>query len=69
MDLVFLLIAVVLLTGLLFGKLARVFKMPNVTGYLVGGVVLILLFKLFYEKNAKESRRAIHGTADDNAEN
>ena len=47
MDLVFLLIAVVLLTGLLFGKLARVFKMPNVTGYLVGGVVLILLFKLF----------------------
>lgn len=46
MDLVFLLIAVILLTGLLFGKLARVFKMPNVTGYLVGGVVLIILFKL-----------------------
>ena len=40
------LIAKILLTGLLFGKLARVFKLPNVTGYLVGGVLLIVVFKL-----------------------
>ena len=46
MELVFLLIAIILLTGLLFGKLARVFKLPNVTGYLVGGVLLIVVFKL-----------------------
>ena len=47
MDIVLLLIAIILFTGLIFGKLARVVKMPNVTGYLVGGVVLILVFKLF----------------------
>lgn len=47
MDIVLLLIAVILLTGLIFGKLARLVKMPNVTGYLVGGVILILIFKLF----------------------
>ncbi len=47
MNLCLLLIAVILLTGLIFGKLARLCKMPNVTGYLVGGVVLVLLFKLF----------------------
>lgn len=46
MELVFLLIAIILLTGLLFGKLARVLKLPNVTGYLVGGVLLIVVFKL-----------------------
>ena len=55
MDIVLLLIAGILLTGLIFGKLARLVKMPNVTGYLVGGVVLILIFKLcniypFFEK-------------------
>ena len=46
MDIVLLLIAIILLTGLLFGKLARLVKLPNVTGYLIGGVILILLFKL-----------------------
>lgn len=40
-------IAIILFTGLIFGKVARIFKMPNVTGYLVGGVALVLLFKLF----------------------
>ena len=55
MDIVLLLIAGILLTGLIFGKLARLVKMPNVTGYLVGGVVLVLIFKLcniypFFEK-------------------
>ena len=46
MDIVLLLIAGILLTGLIFGKLARLVKMPNVTGYLVGGVILVLIFKL-----------------------
>ncbi|MDY0074704.1 MAG: cation:proton antiporter [Acholeplasmataceae bacterium] len=33
-------IAILLATGLLFGKLAKYLKLPNVTGYLVGGLVL-----------------------------
>lgn len=32
--------ALVLLTGLLFGKLAKLCKLPNVTGYLVGGLLI-----------------------------
>lgn len=47
MELLLLFAGIVLITGLLFGKLARAVKLPNVTGYLVGGVVLTLLFKLF----------------------
>ena len=31
-------LSVILLTGLLFGKLAKKFKLPNVTGYLLGGL-------------------------------
>ena len=33
-------VAIVLIVGLLFGKIAKAVKMPNVTGYLVGGLVL-----------------------------
>ncbi|MDD3478594.1 MAG: cation:proton antiporter, partial [Candidatus Izemoplasmatales bacterium] len=29
-----------ILTGLLFGKLAKYVKLPNVTGYLIGGVLV-----------------------------
>ncbi|MDN6296365.1 MAG: cation:proton antiporter [Alkalibacterium sp.] len=32
-------VAIVLFIGLAFGQLATVFKMPNVTGYLIGGLV------------------------------
>lgn len=31
---------ILLVTGLLFGKLAKAVKMPNVTGYLVGGLLI-----------------------------
>lgn len=47
MEIALLFVAIILVVGLLFGKLARLVKMPNVTGYLVGGVVLIILFKCF----------------------
>lgn len=33
-------LSVILLTGLLFGKLAKKFKLPNVTGYLLGGLLI-----------------------------
>ncbi len=33
-------VAIVLIVGLLFGKIAKAVKMPNVTGYLVGGLIL-----------------------------
>lgn len=46
MEIALIFIAIILFTGLIFGKLARIVKMPNVTGYLVGGVILILIFKL-----------------------
>ncbi|MDD3429694.1 MAG: cation:proton antiporter [Oscillospiraceae bacterium] len=36
----FVYLACVLLGGLLFGKIAKKFKLPNVTGYLVGGLLL-----------------------------
>lgn len=31
---------IILITGLLFGKLAKLVRMPNVTGYLVGGLLI-----------------------------
>ncbi|OHE51965.1 MAG: sodium:proton exchanger [Tenericutes bacterium RIFOXYD2_FULL_35_11] len=37
---VLLYLAVLLGTGLLFGKVAKYLKLPNVTGYLVGGLIL-----------------------------
>lgn len=37
---VFFYLAVILLTGLLFGKLAKLVKLPNVTGYLIGGLLI-----------------------------
>ena len=33
-------LTVVLLTGLAFGKLSKLFKIPNVTGYLLGGFII-----------------------------
>ncbi|MGL6174327.1 MAG: cation:proton antiporter, partial [Cellulosilyticaceae bacterium] len=33
-------LAVMIFAGLLFGRLAKVFKLPNVTGYLVGGLII-----------------------------
>jgi len=33
-------IAVMLFAGLLLGRLAKQFKMPNVTGYLIAGLIL-----------------------------
>lgn len=33
-------VAVILMTGLLFGRVASMFKLPSVTGYLVGGLLI-----------------------------
>ncbi len=33
-------VAIVLIVGLLFGKIAKALRMPNFTGYLVGGLIL-----------------------------
>ena len=33
-------IAIMICTGLLFGRIAKQFKLPNVTGYLVGGLII-----------------------------
>lgn len=41
MDLNALLYAgILIVTGLLFGKVAKYVKLPNVTGYLVGGLLI-----------------------------
>ncbi|MBN2268717.1 MAG: hypothetical protein JXC35_04750, partial [Acholeplasmataceae bacterium] len=32
--------AILIATGLLFGKIAKYAKLPNVTGYLVGGLLI-----------------------------
>lgn len=34
---------IIIITGLFFGKLAKLFKLPNVTGYLLGGLLLGLI--------------------------
>ncbi len=39
-SMILLYLAVLLGTGLLFGKIAKYLKLPNVTGYLVGGLIL-----------------------------
>lgn len=39
--------SVILITGLLFGKLAKLFKMPNVTGYLLGGLLIGPILAMF----------------------
>lgn len=31
---------IIIATGLLFGKFAKYLKLPNVTGYLLGGVII-----------------------------
>ncbi|WP_197723480.1 cation:proton antiporter [Acholeplasma hippikon] len=36
-----------MITGLLFGKLAKAFKLPNVTGYIVGGILVVPVIGLF----------------------
>jgi len=33
-------IGIIILTGLLFGKVAKYFKLPNVTGYILGGLII-----------------------------
>ena len=33
-------VAIILLAGLLFGRLGKFIKLPNVTGYLIAGLVL-----------------------------
>ena len=33
-------LAIMIFTGMLFGRLAKLVKLPNVTGYLVGGLVI-----------------------------
>ena len=33
-------LAILLLTGLVFGRLMKLVKMPNVTGYLIGGLIV-----------------------------
>ena len=38
--------SILLLTGLLFGKLAKFFNLPNVTGYLLGGLFIGPLISL-----------------------
>lgn len=32
--------SIVILTGLIFGKIVKKFKLPNVTGYLIGGLII-----------------------------
>lgn len=39
-------LAIILFTGLLFGKLAKFVKLPNVTGYIVGGIIMIPVLRL-----------------------
>jgi Kef-type K+ transport system membrane component KefB len=34
-------LSIILFTGLLFGKLAKLLKLPNVTGYIVGGIIVV----------------------------
>ncbi len=34
-------LSIILFTGLLFGKLAKLVKLPNVTGYIVGGIIMV----------------------------
>lgn len=50
MEIVLLLLAIILFTGLIFGKIIRKFKLPNVTGYLIGGVVFMLIYKLIVKQ-------------------
>lgn len=40
-------LAIIIITGLLFGKLAKVLKLPNVTGYIVGGIIVVPVLGLF----------------------
>lgn len=40
-------LAIILFTGLLFGKLAKLLKLPNVTGYIVGGILMVPVLGLF----------------------
>lgn len=39
-------LAIILFTGLLFGKLAKFLKLPNVTGYIVGGIIVVPILGL-----------------------
>lgn len=39
-------LAIILFTGLLFGKVAKFFNLPNVTGYIVSGIIVVPIFQL-----------------------
>jgi len=39
-------LTVILLTGLAFGKLSKLLKIPNVTGYLLGLLLSLLVLNL-----------------------
>lgn len=39
-DNIILYLAIILVAGLIFGRLAKLVKLPNVTGYLVGGLII-----------------------------
>lgn len=40
-------ISLIIFTGLLFGKLAKLLRLPNVTGYIVGGLLVGPILELF----------------------
>jgi Kef-type K+ transport system membrane component KefB len=40
-------LAIIIITGLLFGKLAKLVKLPNVTGYIVGGIIVVPILGIF----------------------
>ena len=46
-------LGIVIVVGLLGGKLARKFKLPNVTGYLLAGLLLTFIFKLISLRHTK----------------
>ena len=39
-------VSIVLLVGVLGGKVARIFKLPNVSGYLIAGLFLVRFLNL-----------------------
>ena len=56
-------ISVVMLVGIIGGKVARVFKLPNVSGYLVAGLFLGPSFLHFIRSNDIESFTIINELA------
>ena len=48
---IFLYVAVIMVAGLLFGRLGKFIKLPNVTGYLVAGLLIGLLIHVLPQKD------------------